>query len=83
MVEKLYCHYCQKEIPVGKETRDHVVPRARGGVDLRWNRVWSCAPCNLRKADNFPTCDCNFCRRTRRRHWQQFGINEASYQKKN
>lgn len=79
MSEILVCHYCQREL-VGHgsddlaPTRDHVVPRALGGLDVRWNRVWSCRACNSDKADKYPSCTCAFCSRTRRRHWEQLGI---------
>lgn len=76
------CHYCKSSIPAGKETKDHVVPRARGGLDIRWNIVFSCQLCNRRKSDSWPTCPCNFCRRSRRRHWQQLGIHEHNYKPK-
>lgn len=81
MSERVFCHYCHYGIPKGQETKDHVVPRARGGLDIRWNIVWSCSPCNLRKADAWPTCSCNFCRRTRRRHWQLLSIREDTYER--
>lgn len=49
------CHYCHAYF--GKKRRhrgsvntlDHVIPRALGGPDDKWNRVLSCQPCNLAK----------------------------------
>lgn len=71
------CHYCQQEVglPTNPFTKDHVVPRALGGLDVRWNVVPACRTCNRDKADRYPTCKCAFCRRTRRRHWEMFSIN--------
>jgi hypothetical protein len=87
MKEDITCHYCGMELffnpPPGKEalrpTRDHVVARARGGLDERWNRQWACAACNIKKADSWSdawsgACFCAFCMRTRRRHWEMLGI---------
>lgn len=42
------CHYCHRPNPT---TRDHVIPRSRGGPDEAWNLVPACSRCNLRKAD--------------------------------
>ena len=69
------CHYCQREL-VGrvKATIDHVVPRAMGGRDERFNKVWSCRDCNGDKGSKWPTCTCNFCRKTRRIHWEMYRI---------
>jgi 5-methylcytosine-specific restriction endonuclease McrA len=33
-------------------TRDHIIPRARGGMDLMENLQTMCAPCNNAKADS-------------------------------
>ncbi len=77
------CHYCQREVGPGALTftRDHVVPRAMGGKDRRDNVVPSCRDCNGEKADKYPTHDCSFCQRTRRRHWEEFGIGPGSGKK--
>lgn len=80
--ERVACHYCQRLLRPNEVTKDHVVPKARGGLDIRWNIVPSCEVCNRRKGDSWPTCYCNFCRRTRRRHWQLYGIHEHSYRPK-
>ena len=47
------CSYC--EIPDRGDdgpgfNLDHVVPRAAGGLNTENNLVWSCVPCNTRKA---------------------------------
>ena len=82
MTEDDECHYCHIPLALGKRTKDHIVPRARGGLDVRWNIVMSCAMCNVRKSDNWPTCKCAKCSRTRRRHWEQLGIKESTGKKK-
>jgi 5-methylcytosine-specific restriction endonuclease McrA len=85
MTDEHTCHYCgcaigdvgnTKGLP--ERTRDHIVPRARGGEDVSWNRIWCCGKCNVKKSDRWPTCSCNRCRKARRLHWQDFGINEFS-----
>ncbi len=48
------CQYCGTRLTMGSGTRDHVVPRARGGVDTLSNVVASCKPCNGTKADRTP-----------------------------
>jgi len=68
------CHYCGIELTEENKTRDHVVPRAMGGLDVKWNRVWCCREENSKKADKFPTCRCSFCRKTIRRHWEKLHI---------
>jgi 5-methylcytosine-specific restriction endonuclease McrA len=35
-------------------TRDHVVPRSRGGKNVVANRAWACAGCNQAKGDMMP-----------------------------
>jgi hypothetical protein len=53
------CHYCgEADVAL---TRDHIVPRARGGIDSSWNLVDSCVPCNLAKGKAMPTCTCSRC----------------------
>lgn len=78
------CHYCQREVGPGALpfTRDHVVPRAMGGRDRRDNVVPACRDCNGDKADKYPTHDCSFCNRTRRRHWEEFGITDQTKNRK-
>lgn len=53
------CHYCSKEFE--RLTRDHVVPRSRGGADMDWNIVLACHACNNLKASEWPVCQCEFC----------------------
>lgn len=55
------CHYCGERFFFGQLTKDHVVPQSKGGRDIVENLVPSCGPCNSVKADNMPTCTCDFC----------------------
>ena len=49
------CAYCGKVMHVGKKlTRDHIVPRSKGGEDTWMNVVACCVNCNQRKADRTP-----------------------------
>ena len=51
-LEKPRCVYCRK---VTKNlTKDHVVPKAKGGTKCASNIVMACRPCNLAKADRTP-----------------------------
>lgn len=52
------CHYCHV---AAAPTRDHIVPRARAGKDIAWNIVRACRKCNAKKADDMPTCECDWC----------------------
>lgn len=84
-MEILSCHYCYVEMYPGDPntgpTKDHIVPRALGGMDERFNIVMACRDCNSKKADDWPKCDCNKCRKTRRIHWEQLRISETKNKK--
>lgn len=48
-----YCTYCKRELvpyTATHPTRDHVMPKSRGGK----NTVWCCAQCNHLKGDMLP-----------------------------
>lgn len=45
------CMYCAREHPDGELTRDHVVPKSRGGGDVWENVVAACKRCNHHKGD--------------------------------
>lgn len=62
------CHYCYRTDV--RMTRDHIVPRARGGLTIPWNLVPACERCNGDKADTFPDCRCPKCREAVRR-WEK------------
>lgn len=48
------CAYCGERIEHGRGTRDHVMPRARGGLDTWENTVTACRSCNERKGCRTP-----------------------------
>ena len=48
------CQYCLKKIPYTSATRDHLVPRSKGGGNADDNIVLSCKKCNTKKSNNFP-----------------------------
>jgi 5-methylcytosine-specific restriction endonuclease McrA len=48
------CQYCNKEVKYSAATKDHVVPRSKGGVNYDFNIVLACKRCNNRKAAKFP-----------------------------
>ena len=62
------CHYCHQEIPYPLRTRDHIVPRSRGGKNARWNLVMACLGCNRAKGAMVSWCLCAKCERSRKRH---------------
>lgn len=55
------CHYCHGDFWLDFITKDHIVPKARGGKNATWNYVPSCEPCNTAKGMNAPTCECVRC----------------------
>ena len=52
-----FCRYCSvlltKSGPT-KATKDHVVPRSKGGSNARYNIVMACYACNQAKDDSIP-----------------------------
>lgn len=48
------CAYCGERFNRETLTRDHIVPRARGGRDMWTNVVTACRWCNMRKACRTP-----------------------------
>lgn len=48
------CCYCGAKLPSRKLNRDHVVPRAQGGLTTWENTVTSCVTCNSRKGRRTP-----------------------------
>lgn len=65
------CHYCGSKTNlndrrgngVGKRypTKDHVVPRAFGGINHISNYVLSCSSCNNKRGTNLFFCNCRDC----------------------
>jgi 5-methylcytosine-specific restriction endonuclease McrA len=48
------CQYCGARVSMTSGTRDHVLPRSRGGRDILANVVTACMPCNTRKDNRTP-----------------------------
>lgn len=59
----VHCHYCREAFPHYDITKDHIVPKSRGGRNHISNYVPACHDCNRRKGSNTPTCPCPTCRR--------------------
>ncbi|WP_196140753.1 HNH endonuclease [Aliikangiella sp. G2MR2-5] len=52
--DQFMCTYCGRVFPASELTRDHIMPRARGGRD-RWSEVTTaCRSCNNRKGCRTP-----------------------------
>lgn len=45
------CYYCGVRVDLKTATRDHRVPRSKGGRGDPGNIVLACAPCNRKKGD--------------------------------
>jgi 5-methylcytosine-specific restriction endonuclease McrA len=54
MRDRYTCQYCQKVLPAGELTLDHVVPRSRAGETSWENLVACCHHCNNRKGNRTP-----------------------------
>lgn len=52
--DNFMCCYCGKQPGISKLTKDHVKPRAHGGLTTWENIVTSCIKCNGEKADRTP-----------------------------
>ncbi len=50
-VEPVLCVYCNTRLTKQSRTRDHLIPRSRGGGPHD-NLVPACAPCNRAKSDS-------------------------------
>jgi len=48
------CAYCASVFKSGDLTRDHIVPRSKGGRDMWMNVVTACKTCNSLKGDTMP-----------------------------
>ena len=49
--DRCICAYCGNKFPEAKLSRDHIMPRSKGGVDTWMNVVTSCKTCNQKKDD--------------------------------
>ena len=45
------CFYCGKHMDQKKATADHIIPRSKGGKDIRENIVAACNDCNVQKGN--------------------------------
>lgn len=54
MRDRYTCQYCQKVLPAGELTLDHVIPRARAGESAWENLVACCHSCNNKKGCRTP-----------------------------
>ncbi|MGL4998169.1 MAG: HNH endonuclease [Cetobacterium sp.] len=75
--EPAFCHYC--ECKLGRRgdtarTTDHIVPLGLGGKDFDWNKVVACRRCNMSKADKWPECKCEACKKSVEIHWKAHKI---------
>lgn len=48
------CLYCGMTFPAGRLTRDHIIPRSRGGKDIWSNVATACNRCNHAKGARTP-----------------------------
>jgi 5-methylcytosine-specific restriction endonuclease McrA len=48
------CPYCLREYPLSEATRDHKIPRSRGGSSDQRNLVLCCGECNSQKGSLTP-----------------------------
>ena len=49
--ESTNCHYCGIFLEQKYITIDHIIPKTKGGKELRQNKVFACSLCNLIKGD--------------------------------
>jgi 5-methylcytosine-specific restriction endonuclease McrA len=52
--DRRMCAYCTNVYAQSKLTRDHVLPRSKGGPDVWENVVTACRACNQKKDDKTP-----------------------------
>ena len=43
------CAYCDKELDTKSATKDHIVPKFKGGHNVKSNMICSCSKCNRSK----------------------------------
>lgn len=48
------CPYCLKVFPLNKATREHLIPKSRGGKSTPDNIVLACEKCNKEKGSLTP-----------------------------
>lgn len=45
------CFYCEKLVSITSATKDHLVPKSKGGSNSIMNLVMACRHCNTAKGD--------------------------------
>ncbi len=45
------CRYCGRRAPDVELHVDHLIPKAWGGTDAKWNLATACQDCNIAKSD--------------------------------
>ncbi len=50
--EKGLCFYCNKFLSFPDSTRDHIIPKSMGGMNVYENIVLSCQSCNNERGDS-------------------------------
>lgn len=53
------CQYCLNPISFNEATKDHVIPKSKGGTNHDFNLVLACRKCNNDKDSIFPYFDAN------------------------
>jgi 5-methylcytosine-specific restriction endonuclease McrA len=61
------CWYCLLPLSIDIATRDHVMPKSRGGQNCDANYRLACHPCNKAKGDDLPTGWTRGCRAPKKR----------------
>ena len=51
------CQYCRKDIQYSHATKDHALPKSKGGSNYDSNIVLACKRCNNKKASKYPFPD--------------------------
>ncbi|MDO6692162.1 HNH endonuclease [Aliiglaciecola sp. 3_MG-2023] len=52
--DNFLCMYCGQKFKSSQLTRDHIIPRSRGGKDIWTNAATACIRCNCHKAARTP-----------------------------
>ena len=47
------CFWCDDLLTIYTASRDHVIPRSKGGSNKRSNLVWACRDCNVTKGNKY------------------------------
>jgi CRISPR/Cas system Type II protein with McrA/HNH and RuvC-like nuclease domain len=48
---KFQCYYCREYLTDLNRTKDHVIPKSKGGKLSKDNKVFACRKCNRNKGD--------------------------------